>query len=159
MDHSSAQNVLEYCPETGRLTWKVASRNGLVKPGDEAGYIGSRGYRQVRAFGRTHIAHRVCWLLHYGEWPHGEIDHINCVRTDNRISNLRVASKSANQQNKRSAQRNSVSGILGVTQMASGRWRANIRADGKNRHIGTYATAGEAADAYATAKSVLHKAT
>lgn len=156
MDFESTRAVLEYQPETGLLLWKVASRNGLVKPGDEAGFASAYGYRQVRVFGATRLAHRVCWLLHYGEWPDGEIDHINRVRTDNRICNLRVVPKSINQQNKRSAQRNSASGILGVTQLPNGRWRANIRANGKDRHIGTFATSQEAGEAYMAAKSVLH---
>lgn len=156
MDFEDTSEVLEYRPETGKLLWKVASRNRMVKPGDEAGFLSAYGYRQVRVFGATRLAHRVCWLLYYGAWPDGEIDHINRVRTDNRINNLRVAPKSINQQNKRAAQRNSASGILGVTQLSSGRWRASIRANGKDHHIGTFATSLEAGEAYMSAKAVLH---
>nr|WP_172624047.1 HNH endonuclease signature motif containing protein [Rhodanobacter glycinis] len=156
MNHAEASSVLDYNPVTGRLAWKVSLRNGAAKPGDEAGFMGFYGYRQVRAFRKTHLVHRVCWLLHYGEWPSGEIDHINCLKTDNRIKNLRVVSKSVNQQNKHVAQRNSSSGILGVIQLPNGRWRSSIKVDGTHRHLGMFATAAKASAAYQSAKSKYH---
>lgn len=57
------------------------------------------GYRKVAGFGRSWAAHRIAWLLATGEWPRFEIDHINGVRWDNRLANLRDVPHHVNQLN------------------------------------------------------------
>jgi hypothetical protein len=156
MTAEEARRVLSYKPETGELYWRVPSRNGVVKAGDLAGHLGVRGYWQIRAFGKAWPAHRVCWLLQFGAWPVGEIDHINGVKTDNRLCNLRDVSKAVNQQNKHRPQSNSTSGVLGASKLSNGKWRANIRAGGKNIYLGVFATAEDAGAAYQAAKQRLH---
>ena len=49
--------------------------------------------------GRQYLQHRVAWALHYGEWPASFIDHINHIRDDNRIHNLRVVTRAENNSN------------------------------------------------------------
>ena len=150
------RGVLSYDQDSGILRWLVRSRNGLVQAGGVAGYLGVRGYWQVSVFGKTWAAHRVCWLIQHGSWPESEIDHINGGKADNRLCNLRDATKSANQQNKHNPQCNSSSGVLGASQLINGRWRATIRAGGTNIHLGMFASAEDAGSAYQEAKRRLH---
>lgn len=97
------------------------------------------------------MAHRLAWLYVYGEWPDAEIDHINGNTGDNRISNLRPATRAQNGAN-RGRQTNNASGVKGVCWHAqSGKWRAMIRISGKSRHLGLFNDIGAAAAAYARA--------
>ena len=97
-----ASLLLNYNPETGVLTWKV-NRGSKFKAGDIAGHTSTSGYIDVCVKGRLYGAHRLAWLLSYGEFPkfpEEELDHINRIRHDNRLSNLRKVSKSENNKNK-----------------------------------------------------------
>lgn len=115
------------------------------------------GYFQGEVSGKFYLVHRVAWLLHYGEWPKGDIDHINGITTDNRIENLRVVTMAENQQNRTLACK-SQSGIRGVDfQKREGKWRARIKAYGKPILLGMYETKEEARDAYLLAKREFHK--
>lgn len=148
-----ARELLAYDPETGSLTWKV-SRGG-VRAGAPAGCVNSRGYVYVRVDGTHELAHRVAWLLHTGLWPRQDIDHVNGSRADNRICNLRDCSHKLNVQNQRSARSHSAMGLLGVSPKGR-RFRATICSEGRQRHLGTFATPEEAHQAYLTAKRQLH---
>jgi hypothetical protein len=124
-----------YDPETGKL-WR------------EAGGPDGRGYVHVQFQGKRHLAHRVAWFLYYGNWPDQMIDHINGNRSDNRIKNLRLASSSQNQLN-RGKSTNNTTGHKGVSYHAKRRhWQAMISINGRNKFLGNFATAEEAADAY-----------
>jgi hypothetical protein len=87
------QVLFSYDAETGHLYWKV--RRGRCAAGKRAGNIMKRGYRQVAVDGRTYYEHRIIWMLVNGPFE-GDIDHINCDRADNRLENLRVATRSQN---------------------------------------------------------------
>ena len=100
--------------------------------------------------------HRLAWLLHYGEWPTGQIDHINGVRHDNRIENLRLASAELNAQNKRNPLSGNKSGWLGVTYYA-GAYRASLMHRRKQHCIGMFKTPEEAHAAYVDAKRRMHE--
>ena len=77
------------------------------------------------------------WFLHRQEWP-VEVDHINGIRTDNRIENLREVTRRENMRNKRVSVANS-SGITGVGwSSAKQKWRACIKVDGKFIHLGYF---------------------
>lgn len=102
------------------------------------------------------LAHRAAWLLVYGSWPAGVIDHINGVKTDNRIGNLRIATAAINTQNERRARSSNKSGFLGVRQMASGRFGASIESEGRQLWIGTFETAEQAHAAYVQVKRRIH---
>jgi len=149
-----AREMLAYDPATGALAWrKAVARN--VKAGGKAGSLDARGYGQVRLHRRHYMAHRLVWLLHYGEWPKGEIDHIDGNRANNRICNLREVDRSINTQNLRRAKKNSRSGLLGVSPSGP-RWQAHIQANKEQFYLGTFSTPELAHAAYLTAKRALH---
>lgn len=116
--------ILVYDPETGILRW---SRNHVLRGGQVAGSVDpNTGYLRVEILGRRYMVHRVCWFIFYKTWPILDLDHNpDQTRTNNRISNLREATKSENSLNRKGAQKNSKSGVIGVSfDGHSGYWRA-----------------------------------
>jgi len=89
-------------------------------------------------------------------WPEHDIDHINGVRADNRISNLRDVVRAVNLQNRRSSHRRSLSGLLGVKKNHNG-WSAGITKQGVLLHLGTFKTPEQAHSAYIAAKRQFHE--
>lgn len=141
------KELLHYNPETGVFTRAKDVRGGFKK-GDVVGHEVGAGYLRVVIDNGRYYLHRLAWLYIHGEMPNGEIDHKNRIKTDNRIDNLRVVSKSHNQQNK---------GGLGVQwHKAGSKWRAYIKVDGKHRHIGLYDCLLDARAAYLRAKREFH---
>lgn len=98
--------------ENGIFYWKKSSK-GVKRKDFKAGCLRSAGYVAIRINKRIYQAHVLAWLYEYGEFIPGEIDHINGVRNDNRLENLRRCSKSENSINK-TRQSNNTSGIPGV---------------------------------------------
>lgn len=151
------KSILDYNPSTGVLVWRkrgegsfatlLAARCWNAKyPGKEAGTKWKR-YIKVWVEGRGQKAHRIAWAIYHGNWPEGQIDHINGVFEDNRISNLRVVSNSLNQRNT-AMRSNNTSGVNGVYYREKyDRWVASICLNGKNKHIGYFKTIEEAAKA------------
>ena len=143
---------LSYNPSTGLIYWKrsdvkSAAWNGKFA-GKEAFTSISHGYRQSNIDGKKYYGHRMAWFLHFGEWPEDgmEIDHINGNRSDNRIENLRLATKSQNGANRKSGRGSSE--YLGVHAHSCGKWAAAIQKDGKQKHIGLFEREIDAAIAY-----------
>ena len=154
------KELLSYEPSSGRFFW-LASPNNRIRVGQEAGALSAEGYLQISVDGRRYSAHRLAWLAHYGRWPDQSIDHIDGDKTNNRINNLRDVCQSQNMQNLRSANRDSRTGILGVTKVGT-RWKAQMGVDGKQVFLGLYQTPEEAHTAYVAAKrlrGVLQKLT
>lgn len=89
------KGLLEYNTKSGNFFWKV-DRNQHILKGMLAGQENKEGYVRINIKGRKTYAHRLAWLYVYGEWPDGEIDHINEKPNDNRIENLRVVSRKTN---------------------------------------------------------------
>lgn len=111
----------------------------------------------IKALGKKCNAHRLAWLHFYGEWPAGEVDHINGIKTDNRIKNLRDAARELNSQNQRRAHHRNQAGLLGVTvDKARGKWLASIFHDGKKRHLGRFNSPEEAHARYIQEKRLVH---
>jgi len=146
---------VRYDPETGIFTRLVRTSN-RIKIGDVAGSLSRYGYLEFQLYGKLRKAHRLAWLYMTGEWPVGEIDHRDTDRTNNRFSNLRDVTSLGNKQNRRAPNKNSSTGLLGVSPKRD-KWKAQIRANGKNRHLGTFTTPMEAHAAYLKAKRELHE--
>ena len=146
--------VLRYDCETGNL-YRPERSGAKVLGGDIAGTKTSYGYIRVRIKNRDYMAHRLAWLLQYGTWPKGQIDHINGNRSDNRISNLRDVDRVINIQNQVKAQAGSKSGLLGVSPH-NGRWLAQISIGGRKKYIGMFDTPELAHAAYVNVKRGVH---
>lgn len=140
--------LLDYDPGTGIFTWKVR-RTPLTKIGSCAGSLDKDGYRCISVDERTYKAHRLAWLVVYSIWPRDQIDHINGVKDDNRIDNLREAT---NAENKRNSERytNSTSGYKGVSYHKDRKkFQAYCQSScGIQRYLGLFSTDVEAARAY-----------
>lgn len=148
--------LLEYNPETGIVKWRV-SRIGQVKAGDVVSTLSVYGYLIVGVDQVRMPVHRVAWAMHTGAWPLLEIDHINGIRSDNRIVNLRELEHGLNAQNLHRAQRNNKSGFLGVC-LVNGKWKAQITVNKQARHIGLFDTPEKAHEAYLSVKRACHEA-
>ena len=108
-----ASEYFSYNPNTGVITNKV-DRHYQSKAGEPVGAKETTGYIRARFKGTTYHLHRLAWLLHYGHWPSGQIDHINGIRDDNRIHNLRDIPQAENKKNLR-LRKDNLSGIPGVS--------------------------------------------
>lgn len=153
------RKVIAYDPGSGEFTWLVNLR-GHVKAGAKAGSVDGQGYIHIGFEGRKYKAHRVAWLLHNGEWPEFEIDHINRRRTDNRIVNLRCCTRAINMQNKSKQRVNSgifQSKYVGVTWSSySNKWLARITVGGKCKYLGVFENEDDAHRAYVKKKDEIH---
>lgn len=141
------KEFLDYNPDTGVFVWRV-SRGMRFIAGTQAGHLNQNGYVHIIVKYRQYKAHRLAWFYMYGVWPPEQIDHINGVSSDNRISNLRLATQSQNKINS-GIQRNNTSGFKGVRpHRPNGKWQARIGDNGKRLSLGYYSTAAEAHEAY-----------
>ena len=147
------KELLHYEPETGIFTWKVRTAN-QVKVGDVAGCPDGRGYLLIQLQSRLYRAHRLAWLYVYGEWPKDQIDHINRIRSDNRIANLRDVSHKQNNQNK-SKPSNNTSGHPGVVwHKRISKWQVKIKHNYKYIHLGYYTNIEDAIAARKAAEKI-----
>jgi hypothetical protein len=146
---------LNYDPVTGVFTWVISpARN--VRVGAVAGSLRKDGYRHIKIDGKLHLAHRIAWFFVHGNWPVNQIDHINGIKDDNRISNLRLATSAENHQN-RGKQRNNTSGYTGVNwDKPAGKWRAEIIVNGKLTYLGVFSDKEEAKQVREDAKAKYH---
>lgn len=154
VDRQMARGLFTYDAVSGVITWAVSRCS--VKAGQVAGSLTREGYIRVPLRGKFVQAHRLAWLLHYGEWPKWTIDHINGIRDDNRLCNLRDVSSQVNSQNQRSAKRHNKLGVMGVYQTYN-RFVARIGSNGKNTYLGSFATAELAHATYIAAKREMHE--
>lgn len=131
---------------SGQLFWKVKTNRTSI--GDVASRKNSYGYFAVNVCGRRYLAHRVVWMLHYGEWPNGNIDHINCDKMDNRVANLRLATYQQNSANRPRITTRLNDLPKGVHPGKHGGFVARIKSGKKGKYLGTYPTPELAHDAY-----------
>lgn len=152
-----ARTMLSYDSESGVVSWAVRPGRKM-KIGQRAGYRKKdKGYRYIVIDGLAFFEHRLCWFLFYGVWPNDEIDHINHMRDDNRISNLRECSRSENEQNSR-MRKNNTSGYQGVTwSHREQKWSAQIYKNYKRIQLGMHNSPEKAYAAYCAAKADLHE--
>ena len=140
------RSLYHYNPETGVFTrlMSLGSRGAGPAPGG----LDSGGYRRLQIEGQRYLMHRLAWLYMHGCWPEHHVDHINGIRDDNRIENLRVCSIRENNLNTRIS-KNNRSGFKGVSlDKKANYWTAGIHIDRKRISLGRFETAMEAAHAY-----------
>lgn len=135
------KDLLAYNPDTGLLTWKM-SRRGTVKAGGIAGTVNDDGYIRVKVKQKFYPSHRIAWFIYHGQQPEGQLDHIDNDKTNNRISNLRLATPIQNNQNigKTSS---CTSGVKNVT-WQKGAWQVVIKVNGKPMYFGRFQNLFEA---------------
>lgn len=146
------KSILSYDKDTGVFAWKI-SPNVKVHVGDVAGRNQYHGYREIWYNYKVYKAHRLAWLYEYGEWPPNQIDHINGIKNDNRIKNLRLATPRENSLNKKCHRQGHLVGAR--FDARRNRWQAHIVINGKWVHIGMFATEQEASAAYLNALHLL----
>lgn len=156
LTQSRLKELLNYDSNTGFFIWAV-SRRGCV-PGRKAGYVRHDGYVCIRVDRRLYLAHRLAWLWINGAWPADtmDIDHANTNTSDNRICNLREATRTQNLCNV-SLRSDNTSGFKGVcwcTQKK--RWKARIYISGKQKHLGYHDSPEIAHAAYCAAAQVAY---
>jgi len=137
-------DIFTYDPVTGILRWKIRPRS-LRRCGDIAGSLGSEGYLVVEYKRRRYGVHRVIYEMVHGSIPQGkQIDHKNRRRSDNRITNLRLATKQENVRNG-SVRCTNTSGFVGVTwHSRAAKWRAQLRSGTGYVHLGLFTSKSDA---------------
>lgn len=136
LSRERVSKYLRHEPEIGHLYWIRNTGRGPSKVGQIAGTLSSNGYIHVGILGYKTYAHRIAWLLSYGYLPK-ELDHINGIRDDNRLVNLREVTRTQNNANTNPLNR-------GVFITAEGRFLAYISFNYNRRYLGTYLTREEA---------------
>ena len=155
------RKLLRYEPETGKLFWRertpdlfkdgkysaernCAAWNGAWSGKEAFTAIDGQGYKVGSIFCCDYTAHRVIWAMVHGEWPIKQIDHINGIRDDNRITELRDVTHEENSKNQKRPLTNT-SGVVGVSWYGRvQKWHARIQVGGKPKHLGYFTDFNEA---------------
>lgn len=133
------KEVLNYDSETGIFTWVDYSNFGRAKTG-AAGWFCTAGYLTIQIDKVKYQAHRLAWLYTYGYFPENNIDHINRIKQDNRIDNLRDVSQQCNVRNSR-IRKDNKTGVPGVIKYSRCKgWAAQIKINRRSKTIGYYSS-------------------
>lgn len=143
------RNRLSYDPMTGVFTWLHATARG--RPGSVAGARHPGGYLNICINNKLYLSHRLAWFYVTGSWPPNKIDHINCVRDDNRFSNLRLANDAENSYNKKPLRR-----LKGAYCTGGKYWYSAISAGRRQIYLGSCANEEEAHALYCAAARRYH---
>lgn len=157
------RQLISYEPDTGHFLWSARKSSDFVDGKLSAshkcriwnsnyagkrflGALDSGGYRRITILKMPFKAHRVAWAITHGRWP-AIIDHINGIRDDNRIKNLRECSLTENMTNRRLS-KNNKTGFMGVYfYPPTSKWQAEIKINGVRRHLGYFLTKEDAVSA------------
>lgn len=143
------RELLDYDELTGALRWKARDARWFKSGGDRqwnGRHAGNRltcidktnGYICFTLFDKPYRAHRAAYAIHHGVWPKNQIDHINGIRDDNRILNLRDVSNQENSKNQKRSSRNT-SGVVGVYWCnKEDKWRSQIAVVGRVKTLGAF---------------------
>lgn len=131
-------------------------KRGKALAGTFSSCTDRNGYIVIGVDGKIYKEHRLVWLYVNGEFPDGDLDHINRIKADNKIENLRCVNKCQNRENI-DVHKNNKCGVKGVwLHNQSGKWCASIGKNGKNIHLGSFNSIDEAAVAYKKAAEIYH---
>ena len=161
------RQLLRYDEASGKLFWRPRTRDMFPtqraysswvsqRSGQEAFTATAYGYRVSKIDGKMCAAHRVFWAMVHGYWPADDLDHVNGQRDDNRLSNLREATRSQNLCN-RSIPAANTSGHKGVYfHKPTEKWRAQIKKNKVSHFLGCFANLDDAIAARNSASLRLH---
>lgn len=130
---------LQYNYLTGKFNWFTRQKTGNI---DKDGYL------IIRFKGKAYKAHRLAWLYFYGVWPKNQIDHINGIRNDNRIQNLRDVTADINSQNRQIYRQGRLLGTSFIPRLNKWIAQAPAKYNLTKKYIGVYKTEQEANEAY-----------
>jgi hypothetical protein len=149
MNQERLKELLTYDPDTGNFFWNVDKSRGAKKGQKCSIEATNTGYLRIGIDGKRYLAHRLVWLYVHGQFPDNDLDHINRIRTDNRICNLRQATRAENLQNK--------SNVKGVYwHKRAKKWLAQIKLNKKHFYLGLHENFEDARQAYISAALQLH---
>ena len=152
--HEQLKSIIHYHAETGIFTRIKSVRKPSIGVMNLA--LTEKGYLRIVLLNKSYLSHRIAWFYVTRAWPKNQIDHINNIKVDNRLTNLREANNSQNQKNAGLRNDNS-SGYKGVNyHKITGKWRAQIRINSKKTHLGLYTTAEDASRAYEAGAKLHH---
>ena len=151
---SAKKSVLLFSPEAGQIDRLMP--NGELRR--NVGTLDATGYLRINVDGKAAHVHRLVYQNSYGKIPKGfDVDHVNGIRSDNKIDNLRLVTRSQNMQNMRRPKTGSSSGIKGVSFCnITKRWRAQITHNYKMHFLGSFDSKEDAGEFYSLAASMLH---
>jgi hypothetical protein len=154
MNRDTFTSLFEY--KDGTLLWKTDRKSNKVK-GRAAGSPNDDGYILIKIEGAVYKAHHIVWSMHNLEIPDGFVlDHINGDPADNRIENLRLASRQQNNCNAK-LRCDNTSGVKGVSwYKKSSKWIGQIQHAGRKIHVGLFESVDEAATAVSKVRALLH---
>jgi hypothetical protein len=150
------REVFHYEPQTGVFTRLQNSYRNTALAGPITGYLRKNGHLAIRVDNKLFFAHQLAWLYMFGDWPSGQIDHIDGNPANNVFSNLRDSDKRLNAENLRKAHKDCASGLLGAYKHRN-KWSSRIMVNGKNVYLGTHETPELAHAAYLVAKRAFHQ--
>jgi hypothetical protein len=156
--HQELRGIVSYDESTGVMRWTEKRKGGAFVTGNEVGSVNRYGYRVTNIWKRAYMVHRLIWLYIHGAWPSENIDHINGIRSDNRLVNIRDVSQRVNCENKRHTLKNSKSGLMGaVWRPRSGKWVAHITVNRRQIYLGQFDSAVAAHQEYLSKKIAWHQ--
>jgi hypothetical protein len=143
------KELLHYDFETGKFTYTIS--RGHLKKGATAGCEHPQGYIYIVIDCKNYAAHRLVWLYVYGFFPPKYIDHINQIKNDNRLSNLRETSHQENLHNRTPKKSTGVS-----FRKDNKKFSSRITVNKKIFNLGLFDTLEEAHQIYLSAKRKFH---
>jgi hypothetical protein len=151
IDQRTALQIFDYDSQTGVFKWRI-SASAKANSRSVAGTLRADGYRYIGYKGVNYSAHRLAWLMAYGEFPVGAIDHIDGNRDNNALSNLRLADPEQNSRNTAVRRK----GLKGAYRSGN-TWFSVIRTgDNSKVYLGSFSSEKEAHEAYVTASQKFH---
>jgi hypothetical protein len=155
MSVSRLKELLTFNISTGGFSWRV--KRGNKAAGQPAGTVCGTGYVVIQLDGHGYKAHHLVWLWHKEEWPKTDLDHADTNKTNNQLTNLRLASASQNGANKSPKTGKMYSDAKGVSYDKNrDKWVAGIGVENRWLNLGRYDSEVAAIEAYQKAAVTLY---